>query len=152
MDTNFNLSNLIGYTEINIDKTLKKWMNFDDLTGLWIRKQNSEWATLTDETGYHIYKIPSDITSDTDVSQMEWIGSFAEDSLMTHRMRLLLNKDLSTIKSIGVISAISSQTYGWQWQMFLDSDVKLQTLFNDYYEVPRTEANGLGTNIILEGN
>lgn len=123
--------NMIAYAEINLDMTIKKWMTFDEATGLWVRKTGSQWTTLTDETGYHIYKIPEEAVDSLDPEELNWIGSFAEESLMTPKIRLLGNSDLSSVLNIGQISVIPTETYGWNW--VLDSEnknVDLTSLFS----------------------
>lgn len=50
---------LIAYNEINLDLTIKKWMRFDEETGLWVYgsgDSTSDYATLTENGGFHIYK------------------------------------------------------------------------------------------------
>lgn len=122
---------MIAYGEINLDMTIKKWMTFDDQTGLWVRKTGSEWTTLTDEKGYHIYKVPEEANESLNPNNLNWIGSFAEESLMTPKIRLLGNSDLSSVLNIGQISVIPTNTYGWNW--VLDSEnknVDLTSLFS----------------------
>lgn len=103
----------LSYGEISIDTTVKKWMTFDDQTGLWIRKTNGEYTTLTDENGYHIYKIPSNLEENQlyNINNLEWIASFARDSLMVPRIRMG-----------NVIAQRDSDDKGWRWTSYIDGD------------------------------
>ena len=104
---------LICYGELNIDTTVKKWMKFDDTTGLWIRKTDGEYTTLTDESGYHIYKIPDNISDENlyNKNSLTWIASFARDSLIVPRIRMG-----------NVIAQRDSDDRGWRWTSYIDGD------------------------------
>jgi len=120
----------LTYGEINIDTTVKKWMTFDDTTGLWIRKTNGEWTTLTDERGYHIYKILNPTLNEIDNLQLKWNGSFAEDSLMVPKIRLLYTDNIDEEKHVGRISVIPSSKYGWRWMVSNEGQTtELRSLF-----------------------
>lgn len=51
---NYLESDLITYGEINLETTLKYWMEFNDNRGLIIRKEGDNLYTLTNNTGFFI--------------------------------------------------------------------------------------------------
>lgn len=104
---------IVAYGEINLDTTVKKWMTFDEQTGLWIRKERGEYTTLTDESGYHIYKIPPNILEENlyNKNELTWIASFAKDSLMVPRIRMG-----------NIIAQTSTSSEGWTWVSYADGD------------------------------
>ena len=65
--------NRLGYEPVKVsysefDATIKKWMKFDEETGLWIYGNsgvNGKYATLTDNTGFYVYQKNS-ATADTE--------------------------------------------------------------------------------------
>lgn len=99
---------LLGYGEIILDATIKKWMNFDDNTGLWIYGSgtiDSEWSTLTDNTGFHLYH---NINSSLSENSAMKFASFA---------------DIATVRQLkmNTLTATPSMKGGWSWYQLMDN-------------------------------
>ena len=124
---------LVAHGEITLDSTIKKWMNFDESLGLSIQSPGSSWATLTDETGYHIYHNSKNNTftiPDDFLDINNWIGSFAKNSLITKRIRLL-DDDINNIERLTNLSVMPSLTHGWVWTPNKEGDEIFMTTVNN---------------------
>lgn len=121
-------ANLVGYGEIILDTTIKKWMKFDEKLGLSIQMPGSEWATLTDDKGYHVFHKTDD--SDKNIINDDyWSGSFAYGSIFVPKIR---EGGLQVVNTNNDTQSLSG---GWAWKEYEDGDIISPTLhFNSVNE------------------
>ena len=113
---------LIAHGEITLDSTIKKWMNFDESLGLSVQMPGSSWATLTDETGYHVFNKKDEASDEPIISNKNWSGSFAYGSIFVPKIREGGLQVVSTNENKQSLGG------GWAWKEYEDGDIISPTL------------------------
>ena len=127
---------LIAHGEITLDSTIKKWMNFDESLGLSVQMPGSSWATLTDETGYHVFNKKDETSDEAIISNKNWSGSFAYGSIFVPKIREGGLQVVSTNENKQSLGG------GWVWKEYENGDIISPTLnFNISDEQPNNTSN-----------
>lgn len=90
---------LVAHGEITLDSTIKKWMEFDDTTGLWVYGNGDEsnnFCTLTDNEGFHVYKQITSTSAEISETKNSPIASFSNLAIIDE---LKIGKKLSMFTS-----------------------------------------------------